>query len=169
MKLYLTILVFGLLNCVHSLENRALRVRNRLESGANERDPDDEVLITYKNEAMDDYTHLHIVIGHVSEKFDSVLDLADKLTFAKDKLSADGYRFISAEPQGDTEKSVGMDMHFDTKAMTHPAYYYAKKGEEKGEEIENARRVTLEKLHQKLIAVFDDFEKGDEPQGPGKQ
>eukprot|EP01066_Platyproteum_vivax_P018002 Platyproteum_vivax@DN7475_c1_g1_i2.p1 len=55
MKLYLTILVFGLLNCVHSLKKRALRVRNHIESGAEMRRKNSMTSSQGSDKDMDDF------------------------------------------------------------------------------------------------------------------
>eukprot|EP01066_Platyproteum_vivax_P018007 Platyproteum_vivax@DN7475_c1_g2_i6.p1 len=167
MKLYLTILVFGLLNCVHSLENRALRVRNRLESAkmrAHDPSGADNLLITYKKEGEKD---LRIVVGNVSEKFGSAQYQAGELTAVKDQLSADGYRFISAEPQRENKENAKADMRFDS-ANVRPlssgwptiSTLYPEPGRHMMDmKVQN----TLENLQAKLIPVLM---KGEEPEKP---
>eukprot|EP01066_Platyproteum_vivax_P018008 Platyproteum_vivax@DN7475_c1_g2_i7.p1 len=165
MKLYLSILVFGLLNCVHSLKDRALRVRNRLESGAEMRAfGSDSVVITYRK-AMGDNIRIEIQKVTESKKFDSTQALANKLIAVKNQLSADGYQVISARTQGDKyENSVKVEMYLDADLMSISHVY----------EIDMkfrtlAMQATLERLHQKLIAVIHDIENGDKPRGPGRE
>eukprot|EP01066_Platyproteum_vivax_P018003 Platyproteum_vivax@DN7475_c1_g2_i1.p1 len=165
MKLYLSILVFGLLNCVHSLKDRALRVRNRLESGAEMRAyGPDSVVITY-HKAEGDSIRIEIQKVTESKKFDSTYNLVDKLIASSSKLSADGYHLISAKPQGDKDENSGkVDMSLKADLIT---ISYVHKDDDKPRT--QARKDALGNLHKKLITVFDDFENGDKPRGPGKE
>eukprot|EP01066_Platyproteum_vivax_P012288 Platyproteum_vivax@DN558_c0_g1_i1.p1 len=68
MKLYLTILVFGLLNSVHGYKTRALRLRNRLESGAinDDKGPD-----AYLKFSKSENEKINIAVGNVEHVFEN--------------------------------------------------------------------------------------------------
>eukprot|EP01066_Platyproteum_vivax_P018010 Platyproteum_vivax@DN7475_c1_g3_i1.p1 len=111
----------------------------------------DNVLITYKKEGLDD---IRIAVRNVSKKYKSGQYLADKLTFAKDKLSADGYNFASAVSKGYLSKSTGfMDMSTDADNPTNRVVY-----ESKAKTMEPGKRNAIVCLHSALIAALESVE-----------